>query len=188
MTYGSRVGLFPSLHPAICRLAQTAGLPTPFHSVLAFINSNREERKSGKSQSDRDDFLTKLISLQEKGKLDEWDVITSLGANIAAGSDTTGITLSTIVYYLARNESIAEKFHTEIDLFEHKRQSSKPVTFQECQKLPYLQAVLKEALRIHPATGQLLSRIVPSGGAVLAGQYFPEGVSRNILNVVQVSD
>jgi len=41
--------------------------------------------------------------------------------------------------------------------------------------MPYLQAVLKEALRCHPATGLPLGRVVPAGGAVIADRFFPEG-------------
>ncbi|KAK3112406.1 hypothetical protein LTR53_011353 [Teratosphaeriaceae sp. CCFEE 6253] len=52
-----------------------------------------------------------------------------------------------------------------------------PVTFQQAQQMPYLQAVIKEALRVHPAVGQPLSRIVPPGGAEIAGRYFPAGSS-----------
>jgi hypothetical protein len=54
---------------------------------------------------------------------------------------------------------------------------SDPVTFAQAQKMPYLQAVLKEALRMHPATGLPLGRVVPEGGALIAGKMFPAGVS-----------
>lgn len=43
--------------------------------------------------------------------------------------------------------------------------------------MSYLQAVIKEALRMHPAVGTILARTVPEGGAHLAGCYFPAGVS-----------
>jgi hypothetical protein len=43
--------------------------------------------------------------------------------------------------------------------------------------MPYLQAVMKEALRMHPATGLPLERVVPAGGATICDQFFPEGVS-----------
>jgi cytochrome P450 len=49
--------------------------------------------------------------------------------------------------------------------------------FKEAQNLPYLQAVIKEALRLHPASGLPLGRVVPKGGAEIAGYYFPEQVS-----------
>lgn len=41
--------------------------------------------------------------------------------------------------------------------------------------MPYLQASIKEALRMHPAVGLLLERHVPKDGIELDGQYFPEG-------------
>jgi cytochrome P450 len=47
------------------------------------------------------------------------------------------------------------------------------VSFKEGQELQYLQAVIKEALRIHPATGLPLVRIVPPSGTNLAGRAFP---------------
>jgi cytochrome P450 len=47
--------------------------------------------------------------------------------------------------------------------------------WKETNALPYLGAVVKEALRIHPAVGLLLERIVPEGGVTLCGQLFPAG-------------
>ena len=39
----------------------------------------------------------------------------------------------------------------------------------------YLQACMKEAMRMHPAVGQLLERVVPDGGAALSGHWLPQG-------------
>ncbi|OBT85445.1 hypothetical protein VE02_06176 [Pseudogymnoascus sp. 03VT05] len=41
--------------------------------------------------------------------------------------------------------------------------------------MSYLQAVIKESLRLHPATGLPLARVVPAAGAVIAGTRFPGG-------------
>ena len=41
--------------------------------------------------------------------------------------------------------------------------------------MPYFQAVIKEAMRLHPATGLPLWRVVPEGGATISGRYFPAG-------------
>ncbi len=43
--------------------------------------------------------------------------------------------------------------------------------------MPYLQAVMKEALRMHAATGLPLWRVVPPGGVVLCDHFFPEGTT-----------
>jgi hypothetical protein len=42
--------------------------------------------------------------------------------------------------------------------------------------LEYLQAVMHEALRIHPAVGMSLSRFTPRGGIEINGHFVPEGV------------
>lgn len=54
---------------------------------------------------------------------------------------------------------------------------SESLTFSDTQKMPYLQAVIKEGIRLHPAAGLPMQRVVPKGGVKLAGQFFPEGVS-----------
>lgn len=41
--------------------------------------------------------------------------------------------------------------------------------------MPYLQATIKEALRIHPAVGLLLERKVPREGCKIAGAWMPGG-------------
>lgn len=176
MTYGSRVGLLPEFHPFFAWMARTTKQPIPFDTVQDFIDGSVEIRKQGGFPTDREDFLTKLLSLRKSEKINDLDVATSLGANIAAGSDTTAISLSTVIYHMAKNPAKAGKLRQEIREHEESKTISDPVTFKEAQDMPYLQAVIKEALRIHPVTGQILSRLVPSGGATICGRYFPEGV------------
>lgn len=49
------------------------------------------------------------------------------------------------------------------------------VSWSEAQQLPYLDAVIKEAFRVHPAAGLPLERVVPAGGATIAGNFVPGG-------------
>lgn len=69
----------------------------------------------------------------------------------------------------------------EIDQAIKERGSDKMLSYQDTQKLPYLQACIKEGLRMHPATGLPLVRVVPEGGARIAGRYFPAKVRVNAL-------
>lgn len=64
----------------------------------------------------------------------------------------------------------------EIESMEKEGKISNPVTFTEAQQMPYLQAVIKEGLRMHPATGLPLGRVMPPGGKMIAGHHFAEGV------------
>ena len=51
------------------------------------------------------------------------------------------------------------------------------ITWIQSQDLPYFQACLKEAMRIRPAVGLNISRLVPPEGAELDGHFFPGGTS-----------
>lgn len=50
-------------------------------------------------------------------------------------------------------------------------------SLQDVQKLPYLQALIKEAMRKQPGLGLPYWRRVPKGGVVVDGHFIPEGVS-----------
>jgi cytochrome P450 len=52
---------------------------------------------------------------------------------------------------------------------------SDPVSYADGIKLQYLQAIMKEAMRLHPAVGVTMPRHVPKGGAVIEGRWFPGG-------------
>lgn len=98
-------------------------------------------------------------------------------SNMVAGSDTTGASLSAILYYLLRNERCLEKLRAEIAEFQEQGKLSVSPKFQEAQQMPYFQAVIKESLRLQPAAGLPPERVVPEGGLEIAGTFFPEGVS-----------
>lgn len=48
-------------------------------------------------------------------------------------------------------------------------------TDQECRNLPYLQACIKEGLRVRPPANAILGRIVPPEGDTIAGKFVPGG-------------
>jgi cytochrome P450 len=177
ITYASHVGLIPELHPVCMWLQETLPSLSPFKVVLGTIGGEIGKRNQGESFSDRQDFLEKCTELKKAGKMDHGTMFNTIGANIGAGSDTTGITLTAVIYYLMKNPACLQKLRQEIDTAEQEGRLSSPLTFKEGQQLPYLQATIKEALRLHPAVGQMLARIVPEGGAELAGRFFPQGVS-----------
>ncbi|MCJ1330893.1 hypothetical protein MMC10_007580 [Thelotrema lepadinum] len=138
--------------------------------------TNDMARTTGKNFSTHQDFLAKLLALEDGGKIDRHNLFTTLCANIAAGSDTTAISLSAVFYCLLQNPTKLG-LRKEIDQHVEEGKISNPVTFSEAQNMPYLQAVIKEALRLHPASGQLLAREIPIEGTTLAGYFFPQGTT-----------
>ena len=176
LIFASRLGLFPELFPWIALATKVFKISIPVRKLNSYTEDHIASRRSGSDTTDRADFLSKLLELERIGKIDYNDVRATLSSNIVAGSDTTGISLSAIIFHLLCNPRCVQQLRREIDDHATKGKLSDPITFHEAQQLPYLQAVIKEALRVHPATGQILSRIVPRGGAHLAGRFFPEGV------------
>ncbi|KAF9781824.1 cytochrome P450 [Thelephora terrestris] len=56
-----------------------------------------------------------------------------------------------------------------------------PIASSEIVKrLPYLEAVINEALRFHSTSSLGLPRTVPEGGLNVSGKFFPEGVVLNV--------
>ena len=61
-----------------------------------------------------------------------------LGSNVGAGSDTTGISLTAIIYFLIKNPPAYRKVIAEIDAADAAGQLSKFITYSESLELKYL--------------------------------------------------
>ncbi|KAL1857872.1 hypothetical protein Plec18167_001724 [Paecilomyces lecythidis] len=175
ISYGSMVGLVPEVHRWYLWFQNVFPIESHFEVTQRVIRREIGARMQGINLSDRKDFLAKCVELNKAGKLDQFTMNNVVGANIGAGSDTTGISMTAVIYFLMKHPDCLQKLRDEIDMATQQGNLSNPVTFQEGQKLSYLQATIKEALRLHAAVGQILSRVVPKGGAQLAGRHFPEG-------------
>ncbi|KAJ5648011.1 Cytochrome P450 [Penicillium lividum] len=126
------------------------------------------------------DFLARFL----EAKKEHPDIVTDNQvfsytiSNINAGSDTTAISLRAILYYTLKSPRVSGKLHEELKSAYQAGRISCPVSWKQSQEeLPYLDAVVKEALRLHPAVGLLLERIVPTGGLQLpnGGPFLPAG-------------
>ncbi|KAH7248152.1 cytochrome P450 [Fusarium solani] len=174
------VGLVPGLHPWIVRLASLLRLPSVTDGLDSFVDAQLHRYKEKASQGATDDmnatFIGAMLKLQEQGKATDADTRLCLAMNIGAGSDTTAISLSSAIYYLYTNPHTLRRLREELDGAAQAGKVSSPISFQQAQEMPYLQAVIKEALRLHPGVGTQLTRVVPKGGVVIEGQFFPEGV------------
>ncbi|KAB8293722.1 hypothetical protein EYC80_009207 [Monilinia laxa] len=92
-----------------------------------------------------------------------------------AGHDVLAITLRSIFYYLARTPQVLGKLRKEIAPHEEKYPLPHVVSYIEVRYLPYLDAIIHEALRIHANTGTILERVVPPQGAEIDDYQIPGG-------------
>ncbi|KAF7185610.1 Cytochrome P450 monooxygenase [Pseudocercospora fuligena] len=92
---------------------------------------------------------------------------------IIAGSDTTSIVMSAMMFYLARNPEIQTKLAKEIsENFESAEEIQSGTKLQSCK---YLRAFIQEASRMTPPVAAEPARQVRPGGTTVEGNFFPEG-------------
>lgn len=95
--------------------------------------------------------------------------------NIIAGSDTTATSMRTTMLYLMSSPQVYRKLAHEVRTAAAEGRLSTPITDEEARSLPYLQAVIKEGMRVFPPVAGLMPTVVPSGGDVILGVPVPEG-------------
>lgn len=135
-------------------------------------NSEIDETQPGK------DMLSRWSAIHEldPDKMSTRDVIVHLSTNVFAGSDTTAIAMRAVFYFLLRNPDKLAKVRAELDAADRAGKLGEYISYRETTThLPYLCAVIKEAMRLHPSIGLILERHVPQGGATICGQHIPEG-------------
>ncbi|KAF4933384.1 Pisatin demethylase [Colletotrichum fructicola] len=192
LVYMSLAGIFPFVHtyitPILNKLVPNLSMGAKLLYILSFTAKTIEEEKASpkpvldvKSAEDSvavgEAFLTKFLAKHSSNadEFTQWHLLNGCMSNMVAGSDTTGISISAILYNLLKNPDTMAKLREELADFTSRGELSQSPTFKESQKMPYLQAVIKEALRVHPAVGLPLERIVPAGGVTIAGRFFPAG-------------
>lgn len=137
-----------------------------------------EKRKPyDKGKEQKSDLMGMLIRghMRDPGRFGEGDVFAVAHGAIFAGSDSTASTMQSFFSEVLRRPDIYGKLQKEIDEASRKGELSEKVTFREAQKLDYFQACLKEALRLRPAVGVNITRLVPPGGADIDGKWYPGG-------------
>ena len=192
MVYCTLVGVYDWVHPYLYRVlerfpstgaAGRAYLMGFAGKALAARQRERAargmsgEKKSVSGEGEPEDFVDKMLDLQEKKpSVTDYHVFALTMSNIVAGSDTTALSVSSVLYHLIRTPRALQKLRGEVaQCIAEGKCTAARVSFKASQEMPYLQACIKEGLRLHPGTGLPLWRVVNEGGAEICGQYFPAG-------------
>ncbi|KAI7968599.1 hypothetical protein EIK77_006618 [Talaromyces pinophilus] len=111
------------------------------------------------------DFLDRYLEAQQKypQRIDDYQMISYLLTNTVAGSHPTAYTLTAMVYYVLKTEGVLAKICAELEsatLYG----TDGPVSYKNAKNLPYLEAVIRESIRVHPGFALVLEREVPEEG------------------------
>ncbi|XP_027333261.1 flavonoid 3'-monooxygenase-like [Abrus precatorius] len=144
-----------------------------FDTFLTTILEEHENLKTDKPQ----DLLSTLLSLKEApedgDKLTDAEIKAVLSNMFGAGTDTSSSTVEWAVAELIKNPRIMTRLQQELDNVVGK---DRLVAEQDLPHLPYLEAMVKETLRLHPPTPLSLPRIAAENCEIF-GYHIPKGAT-----------
>ncbi|KAI0469875.1 cytochrome P450 [Xylariaceae sp. FL0804] len=153
----------------------------PLASVQNFVTSGIQVQKLAEEtlQRVRDNGLgvtngfSRLMAQNEKdvGAFSDFEAAFEASGFIVAGSGTTAVTLTYLVWAVMSNPAVQRRLEVEVGALDENFMDA------DLKGLPYLAAVIEEALRLYGAAPGALPRSVPKGGATLAGFFVPEGTT-----------
>ncbi|KAJ5600833.1 Cytochrome P450 E-class group I [Penicillium hetheringtonii] len=134
-------------------------------SVQRYVNHLAENPENPKPT-----LFTKMFDMEKSG-MSQSDIRDEAQGYIVAGSDTTAITLTYLVYSVCKNPEVQTKLVEELS------QLPEPVSDRDLRDLPYLNNIITETLRLHTAVPFGLPRAVPPEGAQFNEHVLPGGVT-----------
>ncbi|KAL7622548.1 hypothetical protein AAE478_008055 [Parahypoxylon ruwenzoriense] len=147
----------------------------PSSMAAAAATRLKERIGRGRNEAEHMDLIDKFLEASKKHPqaLDTSGIVGMLMSTISAASDTTAATLVAAIFNLIQNPDSLTKLEDE---FLRAKLPEIP-SFSEASKLPYLNAVIKESMRLFALSTFPMERLIPEGGATIAGMFFPEGTS-----------
>jgi cytochrome P450 len=106
---------------------------------------------------------------QEKTSLSTSSVQAEASNLIVAGSDTTAVTLTYLIWAVLKHPQL------QTDLEKELSDLSDELSFDELKTAPLLNSVIEETLRLYGAAPGAIPRVVPAKGAYLCGHFLPAG-------------
>lgn len=127
----------------------------------------------GPSKIDRPDMLGSFV----RNGLSQREAESESLVQIIAGSDTTATALRTTLFHIITSPRVCARLQAELDEADAAGAISSPcISDAESRSLPYLQACVREGVRIWPPVSGILPRISDQD-AVVCGVKIPAGTS-----------
>ncbi|KAF8587141.1 cytochrome P450 [Ramaria rubella] len=92
-----------------------------------------------------------------------------------AGADSTSTSMTAFLRYVYTHPPTLQRIRKEMDDAIKAGNLTFPITYSQACRLEFTWACMKEAMRLHPAAGITLQRVVPAGGRVIGERFYPAG-------------
>ncbi|GAB1317881.1 Pisatin demethylase [Madurella fahalii] len=118
--------------------------------------------------NDRNDKRRDMLASFVRHGLAGDELRTEIVVQLVAGSDTTAGALRAIMLYIMATPHVVAKLRKEIDVAVRSGKVPESgagiISLATAKQLPYLQAVIREGLRVYPPVRNLLPKDIPPGG------------------------
>lgn len=154
--------------------------------VMGFARDRVAERFGDKPVKRRD----MLGSFIDRGLTQE-ELESETLTQITAGSDSTASALRMALFFVSTSPLVQSRVLAEARTAIQNGKISRPlIKDSEARQLPYLQACIKETLRMYPPITGLLAKKVPPGGATIDGKFAPAGtwIGQNVWGMQRNTD
>jgi benzoate 4-monooxygenase len=159
--------------------------PDPFwyHGLRSTANLESIGRAAfGRRKSEttsRKDLMSFLLNAKdpESGDpLSSQEITAEVISFIVGGSDTTSTTMTHFVDFVSPDQSIQDRVRKELlDAFPNPLGDDWVAPEGIAGKPPYLNATLREVMRLRPTSSTGLERLIPEGGKIIVGTFVPGG-------------
>ncbi|KAL6182011.1 hypothetical protein ACLB2K_043434 [Fragaria x ananassa] len=161
---------------------QMEGLGKRFDAIFERVIDQRLRMEKEGAKEESKDFLTFLLRLKDEGDSKTPLTMTHVKAllmdMVVGGTDTSSNTIEFAMSEVLNKPQVLQKVQQELEAVVGK---SSIVEESHIHKLPYLYAVMKETLRLHPVLPLLVPHC-PSETCTVGGYTIPKG-SRIFVNV-----
>lgn len=174
----------PVLYEVLSRISVPA-LTDFFNAWRALLDIASIAYKNSLSNASKKNIFSEILAKAEndpEGRLTPMQVTVEAGGLIIAGSDTTSESLTYLIWAALKRPEVQQALQDELLAYDLELRDA------ELEKLPVLNAVIKETLRLYSAVPMPQPRVVPKGGVTLEGQFLPEGTVVNTTPYVSHRD
>lgn len=132
---------------------------------------NCRDKIVSKHETDIPSLFERCLDTSKDQPLSDHELANEGSNLIVAGSDTTGVSSTYIIYHILKpeNRQIRNKALREIEDIPADASATRLV------ELVYLRAIIDQGLRLFGAAPASLPRTVPAGGVTLGGFHLPAG-------------